>query len=350
MPLLYRIFPCLLFAGIFVPASAQVINDSIAHRLKLPLNQPIHSTTAYCTVEENCVDEQLTGKCIEYHNDQWFYFTAADIPTHYLTVTGQHCREVRGVQLVLLSGEPCQPETYQVLDCISLASQEDIYLKSDSLETGKTYLLNIDGYLHDFCSFTITYSNSPAGISAKEAPEGILSLQQQERKLDFSWQTPQYLLDNTLQYELYRREAREKKFKEVEVVNHDRNAYGVSRDTYSTTDSLTAAGNYFYKLLARLKNGESIPLAEVNVKQQASTKTENILDISLPPGKKVPFTILIFDAQKQQLLEKRKGITKNKEQKMPYKVGQWQKQGIRLFRVLLINEKNGEQKEWLFSR
>ena len=35
----------------------------------------ITSNTTGCTVQRACVDERLTGKCIEYHNDQWFEFT-----------------------------------------------------------------------------------------------------------------------------------------------------------------------------------------------------------------------------------------------------------------------------------
>lgn len=340
------------FFFLLLPASAQVINDSIAYRLELPLNQPLRSSTAHCTVEWACVDEQLTGKCIEYHNDQWFYFTAADIPTHYLTITRQDCREIRGVQLVLLTGEACRPETYQVLVCVSLASQEDIYLKAEALEAGKTYLLNIDGYLHDFCSFTIQYSDTPTGLPVNQSLAKQLALKQLEETLEvqINWKAPASILDQTRHYELYRRERLEKKFSRTQTIPHLRNAYGLSQEHYSTTDTLPEGGTYFYKLLARLENGEGSILAEGKLKVEEEDKERAVLEISIPFGPKTPYTILLFDAGNQQLLHRGKGVVSKKQQNLQIPVSRWQKKGVRLFRVVLVNDRKGEQKEWLFSR
>ncbi|RZK33041.1 MAG: hypothetical protein EOO57_14025, partial [Hymenobacter sp.] len=55
-------------------AHAQVANDNIENRRLLRAEETITSTTTGCTVQPSCVDERLTGKCIEYHNDQWFEF------------------------------------------------------------------------------------------------------------------------------------------------------------------------------------------------------------------------------------------------------------------------------------
>lgn len=349
MRVFYPFFIVSLLLSPFPEASAQVVNDSIAYRLELPLNQLLHSSTAHCTVEWACVDEQLSGKCIQYHNDQWFYFTAADIPTHYLSIRRQDCRDIRGVQLVLLTGEACRPETYQLLACVSLASQEDIYLKIDSLEAGKTYLLNIDGYLHDFCSFSIAYTDKPVGISVNQALSSKLEIQQQERIVEFSWQSPHLIRERSQQYELYRREAREKKFSQTQTIPHLKNAYGLSQEHYTTSDSLTEAGIYFYKLIARLENGEAYVLAEERVELKESKKGD-VLEIALPFGRKTPYTVLLFDAGKQQLLDRKTGVATKKQQSLQFPVTHWQKQGVRLFRLVLINEKNGTQKEWLFSR
>ncbi|HLK98373.1 MAG TPA: hypothetical protein VK364_11445, partial [Hymenobacter sp.] len=56
-------------------AQAQVANDDIERRQVLQLEQPVSSNTTDCTVQWSAVDEKLTGRCIEYHNDQWFEFT-----------------------------------------------------------------------------------------------------------------------------------------------------------------------------------------------------------------------------------------------------------------------------------
>ena len=41
---------------------------------------------------------------------------------------GQNCRDVRGVPLVVLTGQPCQPATYRVLSCASLGTQDDVFV------------------------------------------------------------------------------------------------------------------------------------------------------------------------------------------------------------------------------
>lgn len=350
LPFRLVISPLLLLSPLAAPA--QVQNDSIAYRLELPLNQPLNSSTTNCTVERTCVDEQLTGKCIQYHNDQWFYFTAADLPAHYLTISSQDCRDIKGVQLVLLSGEPCQPETYQLLACVSLASQEDVYLKAEALEAGKTYLVNVDGYLHDFCSFTIAYTDIPAGLPVNQSlkRKAEPELQQQEGHVRLSWKTPASILDQTLHYELLRREEREKKFSLVLTVPHQRNAYGMSLVHYSLTDSLPKAGTYFYTLIARLKNEEGLVLAREEVRLEERDKKVHALEIDLPFGYKTPYTVLLFNAGNQQLLDRKTGVVAKKQQSLQLPISRWQKQGIKLFRVVLINNKKEEQKEWLFSR
>jgi len=70
-------------ALIAAPARAQVPNDNIENRRLLRAEETITSSTVGCTVQRACVDERLTGKCIEYHNDQWFEFRPPASPTRY---------------------------------------------------------------------------------------------------------------------------------------------------------------------------------------------------------------------------------------------------------------------------
>ena len=51
-------------------ASAQVANDNMENRRVVRVEKTVASSTTDCTVRLNCVDECLTDKCIEYHNDQ----------------------------------------------------------------------------------------------------------------------------------------------------------------------------------------------------------------------------------------------------------------------------------------
>ncbi|MEL6538865.1 MAG: hypothetical protein AAFQ98_25845 [Bacteroidota bacterium] len=146
---------------------AQPTNDSIRHRILLELNGPVSSsTTLDATVEWECVDESLTGQCIEYHNDQWFSFIPQSDNTLYLNLLNQQCRDIRGIQVVLFTGVPCEPETYMPWICYSTGTQEDIYLTLDSLQPGVEYLVNIDGYLKDGCTFDLSLSTTPLGMPA----------------------------------------------------------------------------------------------------------------------------------------------------------------------------------------
>ena len=74
--------------------------------------ETVASSTTSCTVQRSCVEERLTGKCIEYHNDQWFEFTLTILGRYFVNIDGQKYRDVRGVQLVVSTGQPCQSATY----------------------------------------------------------------------------------------------------------------------------------------------------------------------------------------------------------------------------------------------
>lgn len=338
-----------IFVLLSLPGTAQVVNDSIAYRLELPLNEALQSATAHCTVEKACVDESLTGKCIQYHNDQWFFFTAADRPAHYLKVYGQTCRDTRGVQLVVIDGEACQPETYQVLACVSLATQDDVYLKLDSLEAGKTYLLNIDGYLHDFCAFTIEYSDSPGGTNVSEPLETDYQIGQENRQVLFSWETPADILHQVDHYQLYRRSEEEARFRPLQQLAHQRNAHGHSESTYQATDSIALNSTYYYRLVAVLPSGENIILFEEKVKAKLSAE-EAYIDIPFPYRGKTDYLLLVYDPLSQQLLSREEGKSDKKQSSLRYYIGGFIKQGHRQYRVVLLNRKTKEQKEYLFSR
>ena len=92
---------------------AQAANDDIENRRVVRAEETITSNTTGCTVQRTCVDERLTGKCIEYHNDQWFEFTPKVSGRYFVNIGGQRYRDMRGAQLVVLVEKPCQPATYR---------------------------------------------------------------------------------------------------------------------------------------------------------------------------------------------------------------------------------------------
>ncbi|RSK40051.1 fibronectin type III domain-containing protein [Hymenobacter perfusus] len=240
-------------------AAAQVPNDDIARRRPLQSEELVTSSTTGCTVQWGCVDELLTGKCIEYHNDQWFEFTPATTGRYYVNIAGQQCRDVRGVQLVVLTGTPCQPATYRVLSCTSLGSQDDVFVTLDSLRAGQSYLLNVDGYLHDNCRFTLVVSTRAQGIPASALPPAT-SLTGNP-VVTLRWQLPDSLASAT-QFRVLRREAGAFRSADRTVLAVRRTTYGAAVASYSWTDTLSAAGRYLYQVVAESTDGSTPSLVQ----------------------------------------------------------------------------------------
>ncbi len=247
----------LLLAGAFtISALAQAANDDIENRRVLHLDETITSSTTGCTVQRACVDERLTGKCIEYHNDQWFEFTPKVSGRYFVNIGGQQCRDVRGVQLVVLTGEPCQPATYRVLSCTSLGTQDDVFVTLDSLRAGQPYLLDVDGYLKDFCQFSLQVSRTAAGMPVSYFPPSPTRLlPTASRVVELSWTLPDSLA-SAPDCRVLRREIHEYRSTEVRRLPVRRDTYGRPETGYSVADTLPGPGIYDYQIVtSRTESG-----------------------------------------------------------------------------------------------
>ena len=241
----------LLLAGLLaLNAFAQVPNDNIENRRVLQAGETITSSTTGCTVQRRCVDERLTGKCIEYHNDQWFEFTPKISGRYFVNIGGQKCRDVRGVQLVVLIGQPCQPATYRVLSCTSLGTQDDVFVTLDSLRAGQPYLLDVDGYLKDFCQFTLQVSDRATGVPVVPPPASLAgALPGSNRVIHLDWTLPDSLA-TAARCRVLRRELRAFRSGERARVPVGRNTLGGQPATYTATDTLPHPGYYLYQIVA----------------------------------------------------------------------------------------------------
>ncbi|WP_201986214.1 hypothetical protein [Hymenobacter rubidus] len=246
----------LLFVTLASTATAQVANDNIENRRRLLLEETITSTSTGCTVQRSCVDERLTGKCIEYHNDQWFEFTPKAAGRYYVNIGGQKCRDVRGVQLVVLTGQPCQPATYRVLSCTSLGTQDDVFVTLDSLRAGQPYLLDVDGYLKDYCQFTLQVSQTAAGMPVSYFPPSPTRLlPTASRVVELSWTLPDSLA-RIPDFRVMRREIHQYRSTEVRRVPVRRDTYGRAETSYAVADTLPGPGIYDYQVVtSRAENG-----------------------------------------------------------------------------------------------
>ncbi|WP_046244213.1 hypothetical protein [Hymenobacter terrenus] len=241
-------------------ASAQVTNDDIENRRLLRTEETITSTTTGCTVQRSCVDERLTGKCIEYHNDQWFEFTPAASGRYFINIGGQKCRDVRGVQLVVLTGKPCQPATYRVLSCTSLGTQDDVFVTLDSLQAGKPYLLDVDGYLKDFCQFSLQVSRRAVGMPVSYFPPSPTRvLPTASHTVELSWTIPDSLAMAPA-CRVMRREVHQYRSTEIRLVPVRRDTYGQPEMNYTVTDTLPEPGTYDYQVVTTKADAGPAPV------------------------------------------------------------------------------------------
>ncbi|RZK31882.1 MAG: hypothetical protein EOO57_15705 [Hymenobacter sp.] len=253
----------LLFTGL--TAHAQVANDNIENRRQLRAEETITSNTTGCTVQPSCVDERLTGKCIEYHNDQWFEFRPPAAGTYFVNIGGQRCRDVRGVQLVVLTGTPCEPATYRILSCTSLGTQDDLFITLPNLQAGQPYLLDVDGYLKDYCSFTLQVSGHARGIPAEPVPAIPATAPGTSRLIELTWEVPDTLNAAMTHCRVLRREQRGFRAAEIRRVPLAHTTYGTRRATYTVTDTLPGVGQYLYQVVAE---GDDLGAPPTLLKQQ----------------------------------------------------------------------------------
>ena len=249
-----KIFPLitlLILCGF--SAAAQVVNDNFENRIALRVGEERPSSTVDCTVQRQCVDESLTDKCIVYHNDQWFSFTPSAPGDYFVNIGAQRCRDTRGVQLVVLTGTPCQPATYAIYSCTSLGNQDDVFVRLPALRAGTPYYLNVDGYIQDFCSFTIGVDTVAQGLPAADGLWNEAAVPVSSNVVTLRWQLPDSLRGAACR--VLRRSADEAKSTPLARVTSAANTFtmaGMERagdDDYIFTDTLTAAGNYYYQVV-----------------------------------------------------------------------------------------------------
>ena len=295
-----KLLVLLLSFTLVLPARSQVINDSIHRRIELPLGTPHASYTAHSTVERNCVDESLTGKCIKYHNDQWFTFRSGDTDKLFVNVSNQQCKDLNGVQLVLLTGEPCDPSTYNILFCVSSGTNDDFYVEAD-VRPHTTYLLNVDGYLEDFCSFEIALDSVARGVPAESnlVIPGAGKLAGKVVRL--TWTLPDTLSEGMSNFIIYKRDKSSYRFLAQDTITVDRNAFGQLVHDYAYTDTLEDHRTYFYRVTAQdYYSGQQYLFAEYSFRWR---ETRKIVSIPLNYRNHTPLTIVVWNASRNKTLE-----------------------------------------------
>jgi hypothetical protein len=244
---------CLLLAILICTGTAfgQVSNNEIKYRLKLALDGGwFQSSTDNASVEWDCINKKITSTCLVYHNDQWFTIIPPVTGSYYINIANQKCDNLQGVQIVVLEGDPCKIDSYQLKMCVSYTDQSDMFVKMDSLIGGKEYMVNIDGFLGDQCEFTIQFSSVSKGIpvqirALKRMP---LKISQRDSVIGLNWSVPDTLIYKINRFAIYRKLDKEKAAVHLKTFPLKRNAYGETESTYSLFDTLRKEGQYAYSI------------------------------------------------------------------------------------------------------
>lgn len=335
---------------------AQVANNNIIDRTELVIEAaPLHSSTANASVEWECVNKALTNKCLVYHNDQWFHFTPNDNGRYFLNISSQQCRDLRGVQLLVIEGNPCEVSTYRIINCIPQIHQEDVFVELDSLQAGMQYLVNVDGFLGDFCEFNIQFSKTPAGFPRIMQSQKILDMKTvlQDSLVTIHWQVNKLLIEDIRYFKVFRSASTDKKSTLVGEQNIQANALGTFIEKYSITDVLRERGAYTYRIMGiRKENEYPVLLDEQKIHYKTPVAKQEhpkwiYIPLSLKNGS--PYLVLVFNRADYTLLRKYSGaFDEAKDSTFEINLAEFVTSGVKEFIVLASEPGSSQAKEFYY--
>ncbi len=339
-------------------AFAQVANNKIDDRILLQVNErPIESSTAHATVEWDCVNRALTRKCLVYHNDQWFAFKVDLAGKYFIKITAQQCKASKGVQLIAIEGDPCKLETYKLLRCILQIRQEDVFIELDSLKPGVEYLLNVDGFLGDFCEFEISVTSRPFGfpLQWQRTLDLPSSFQLRDSVVFLNWQLPDSLTTHFRHFLIYRKQPRQNRFIHYGTVAGRSNAYGAMQRQYQFNDTLREGGLHRYQMVGITADDYPVLVAEENVTytrkvppQQEPPRTIVNLVLSYPAPTRLSF-VLYNQIEYSQLEKWKVEFDPAEASYSKIDFAKWIQQGHKSFLLLIMDEFTNTATEYYFQ-
>lgn len=357
MEIKYFIFLLFQIFCFTIAKSQAVFNDDIENRHNLKINSKPHiSHTEESTVQRECLNIPLTDQCLIYHNDQWFEFTTLDTNIYYLNIRNQDCRDIRGVQAVIFDGEACRPETYKLIKCISNGHQDDVYTKLE-LERNKSYLLLIDGYLHDNCYFDIDIStNLPDFAIIPDSYSEFDTIQSNEAIVKLEWHVDSLTALEIYEYQILRRYQNSKKSQSIWSSPALRNSMGEAFLDYSWSDTLNdKEGKYYYKVLAMGPDSSmhliKSVLYEYSSKEYKNDPRDNFIVYDLPNTKRGNLYVIELRDKKSDLLLEKKSIQYDKLfSEIKIDITKYRKMGIVDFELQVKNRNDNKTFTVHFNR
>ncbi|GEM_PF-2534433 len=351
---------CLLAA---LAVRAQVSNDKVANRIRLvPDGSPLRSTTASSTVEWGCLNQALTGKCLVYHNDQWYQFSVKEPQAYFLNISRLACRNSNGIQVILIEGNPCETKNYRVIDCIRQIKNEEVFVSLGKVTADTPYLIEIDGFDGDHCDFDIQIARKPFGMPMvqeefRNSGAATRPRTQYDSIVNVAWRVPLGLLDQIDHFRMYRLTHNDI-FKLERVLPASRNAYGKPSDTYQLQDTLSSPGEYLYRVLGYPQEGNPALMTQVLIEYgvrkkpppapQALAVTQTIV---IDPGFNVTvdYVVRVYETEQLSVIH---GLTGSYDPDSPSPIRMDMKEfvakGYKSFMVVLINRATRESKDYYF--
>jgi hypothetical protein len=338
-------------------SQGQQPNNQISERILLELDSPLASTTAHATVEWNCINKSLTNKCLVYHNDQWFSFKVPRKGNYFLNLAAQACKASKGIQLIILEGNPCEISSYKILDCISQIRLEDVFVRLESLRPGVEYLVNVDGFLGDFCEFTMELSERPKGLPREEMIRDSVAAQwsRQESVVTIKWDLTDSLSRKLNAFHIYRK-GTEAAAQMKERLPLQANAYGAFVKHYEWTDTLRQEGNYHYRIMG-IRESDQYPvlLSEQSfvwtrsrpARIEDPMRKKGSVPIRLAEGTR--FSMVVYDQDSNEQLSKmHDDFDPNRHRDFAVDFSEWIEEGHQSFLVLLMDEYTQAAREYYF--
>jgi hypothetical protein len=338
---------------------SQVINNDIRDRSNLVLDaEPAVSNTANNTVEWACINKRLTSKCLVYHNDQWFTFHVEESGDYFMNIATQKCRDNMGVQLIIIEGNPCEVNTYKILECITRIHEGVAYVDLKNLKEKTSYLINIDGFNGDFCEFKIQLASSPWKPQRLVAPADSVKAKAKPKVHELFWEIKDDLASRVNGFAVYRRRETDEGMKLIRELGVSSNALGVNATKYTISDTLPGLGRYRFEVFGTVADSAaSVLLAEHRVSWDGvklnswpppPPKTIATFPVKGRPGTNIELVML--DAENPARLWTRKLVyDPGKHATMQLELEPWLKQGKKAFLMLVIDEEEREPVEYYFT-
>jgi hypothetical protein len=218
--------------------------------------------------------------------------------TYYLNIGNQLCRdENHGLQVLLIEGSPCLTSTYKIKKCIAKIYQDDLFIELDSLKQGIDYLLNIDGFLGDYCEFQIQLATQPQGFPQEMHAidtESVVGTQR-EQHVHLKWTVEESLAAAINGIEIWRKEKSDKKYQQIKTMQLNKNTYGSIVNNYEYTDTIRKSGEYSYRIIGVDYDGKyDHTFAQKTIYFQTKIKSAEVtVPLNYVAG--TPVKIIFFD-------------------------------------------------------